>query len=132
MSGLVILGAVTYLVAPSRVAWAFAVEREQNAPHGTEVLYGKTSDEEGHAHKGVRILLFGTDDHSDPLAILVSDASGAYRQSIHLPRGGYVLSVAGGGVRTTRELDLDPGNAYRISAQMKRIGVFFFLPIFFY
>ncbi len=141
MSGTVVLAGAMYLVAPSSVAWAITVKHGQYGHRQSEVLYGKATDEEGHGLQDVCIKLYGKWEHNDdPLAFVCSGGDGTFRQRVSLPHGEYLLSVTGGHdhkhlydqVRSTKDVYLDPGNAYDISVHMKRFGLFFFLPIFSY
>jgi hypothetical protein len=142
-AGVLLTGAL-YLVAPSNDAWAVSVHVRPRAHHssghrnqrGTEVLYGKATDSNGNGVSGVTLLVLD-DNHNSrhPLATIVSETDGTYRQTLTLREGKYVLAVVSGNGHhrkahgTTKTLRLSDGNTYQTSVHLQRRGLFFFLPI---
>jgi len=125
---------VAYAATSTPAAWAFSVQRGQKngSRPRTEVLYGKATDTNGKAVKGVQIRLLTNRHTPKPLAILVSGPAGTYRHTLSLHAGTYVLSVVKGGGHhqgsgTTQNIYLAPGNSYRADVHLKRSGQFFFL-----
>ena len=126
-----------YLVAPSKVAWAMNVSSRHQGSDGSEIMYGAAVGQDGHGIPGVKILISATRGHSgDPVAILTSGPTGAYRDSVFLPSGSYQVSIGSGNHGQygyvglfSRTFFVVPGFAYHISLRIVRFGLFFFLPI---
>jgi hypothetical protein len=132
VSGLAIVLAVAYLVAPARTALAVNVDVDSSikVPAGKILIYGKAGDYRGKPVANVRISV--TRAGRERLA-LVSGADGTFRKTSSLKSAEYVLGVSrrykGETRRTKRSITLTRGNAYRVAARIVRSGGLTILPV---
>jgi hypothetical protein len=137
-SGFVVLSSAVYVAAPTKLALAVETSSDHafNPRGASEVLYGRATDLRGGGVFGVRIDVTAShDDGNRPRVVLVSGPDGTFRQQVHLNPGVYTLSVSDAIgrhhdlERVEKNIRLQRGQTYRIDVEIRRHGVFAFLPV---